>query len=349
MENNIELLYGQIRQTLLEARRKTYAAANFAMVECYWHIGRIIVEEEQQGADRADYGVQLLRELSIRLSAEFGEGFGLSNLKYMRQFFKTFPIGHALRDQLSWTHYRLLTRVENEQARLFYQNETITAQWSTRELERQINTFYYERLLASRDKKDMLQEQRETQQALQPEDLIKDPYVLEFLGLEKHEKISEKALEQAIIDKLQAFLLELGKGFAFVARQKRISTETKHFYIDLVFYNILLKCYVLIDLKIGELMHADIGQMDMYVRFYEDRVRSADDNPTIGIILCSEKDAAIARYSVLEDNRQLFASKYKLYLPSEEELARELQRELEQTKLEASLRQNTHTKPDKPA
>ncbi|TAK40822.1 MAG: DUF1016 domain-containing protein [Saprospiraceae bacterium] len=330
-------LYQRIRQLLLDARQKTYAAVNFAMVESYWQIGRMIVEKEQAGDDKAEYGAAVLRELSKRLSSEFGDGFGLTNLKYMRLFYKSFPIGHALRDQLTWTHYRLLTRVEKESARNFYLEEAIACQWSTRELERQINTFYYERLLASQDKKGMLLDQQAQSQQVKPKDLIKDPYVLEFLGLQQQPRLSEKKLEQALIDKLQAFLLELGKGFAFLARQKRITTDTKHFYIDLVFYNVLLKCYVLIDLKIGELTHGDIGQMDMYVRYYEDRMRIADDNPTIGIILCSEKDDAIVKYSVLEDNRQLFASKYMLYLPTVEELAEELRREVAQLRMEATL------------
>jgi predicted nuclease of restriction endonuclease-like (RecB) superfamily len=330
-------LYQRIRQLLLDARQKTYAAVNFAMVESYWQIGRMIVEVEQGGKERAEYGTGLIKELSRRLSSEFGTGFDVSNLKFMRLFYKAFQKGDALRHQLSWTHYRLLSRVGKENARNFYLEEAIACQWGTRELARQINTFYYERLLASQDKKGMLLDQQAQSQQVKPEDLIKDPYVLEFLGLQQQPRLSEKELEQALIDKLQAFLLELGKGFAFLARQKRITTDTKHFYIDLVFYNVLLKCYVLIDLKIGELTHGDIGQMDMYVRYYEDRMRIADDNPTIGIILCSEKDEAIVKYSVLEDNRQLFASKYMLYLPTEEELARELRREVEQVRMEATL------------
>ena len=337
MSNTFEPLYLNIRTVLVEARRRTYQAVNSAMVDSYWHIGRMIVEEEQGGKDRAAYGKQILAYLSNRLTAEFGEGFHQTNLKYMRLVYHAFPIRHSLRDELTWTHYRLLSKIENEQARLFYRDESVTSQWSTRQLARQIHSFYYERLLSSQQKKELIADTNADNEPLRPEDIIKDPYVLEFLNLGNVPKFSEKELETALIDKLQAFLLELGKGFAFVGRQKRIPTENKNFYIDLVFYNILLKCYVLIDLKLGELTHSDIGQMDMYVRYFEDKIRNSDDNPTIGIILCSEKDEAVVKYSVLEDNRQLFASKYKLYLPTEEELARELKREIAEMQMESHL------------
>jgi len=256
----------------------------------------------------------------------------------MRSFYQCFPIWNAVRSELTWTHYRILSRVENELARNFYISEAIECQWDTRLLQRQISTLYYERILSSRERKEMRSEESMGKTPLQPGDILKDPYILDFLGLKTYPKLSESNLEQALIDKLQEFLLELGKGFAFVARQKRIRAETKDRYIDLIFYNILLKCYVLIDLKVGELDYADIGQMDMYVRIYEDKVRGVDDSPTIGLILCTEKDAAVVRYSILEDNQQLFASKYKLYLPSEEELAAELMRELEQINLEKGLK-----------
>ena len=235
--------------------------------------------------------------------------------------------------ELTWTHYRILCRVENPLARNFYISEAIAGQWNTRQLQRQVNTLYYERILSSRDRKELREEEGMGKAPLQPEDILKDPYIFDFLGLKTYPKLSESDLEQTLIDKLQEFLLERGKGFAFVARQQRIRAETKDRYIDLVFYNILLKCYVLIDLKAGELDHADIGQMDMYVRMYEDKVRRSDDNPTIGLILY----ATVVLYSVLEESRQLFASKYKLYLPSEEELAAELERELAQISLEKSL------------
>lgn len=340
MSIEFEQLYARIRSALLEGRRQAYQAVNFALVETYWNIGRMIVEEEQGGKSRADYGKQILAFLSTRLTEEFGVGFDASNLRYMRLFYAAFPIRDALRHELTWTQYRLLSKVENERGRLFYRDEAIASQWSTRQLERQIHSFFYERLLSSQQKKEMMTESNASAAPFRPEDFIKDPYVPEFLDIPHSAKISEKELETVLIDRLQAFLLELGKGFAFVARQKRIPTENKNFYVDLVFYNILLKCYVLIDLKIGELEHADIGQMDMYVRYYEDRIRVNDDNPTIGIVLCSEKDAAVVRYSILEESRQLFASKYKLYLPTEEELARELKREMDEIWVEKKLFEN---------
>jgi predicted nuclease of restriction endonuclease-like (RecB) superfamily len=232
-----------------------------------------------------------------------------------------------VRSNLSWTHYRSLIRVENPKARQFYLEEAIANGWGTRALDRQINSLYYERLLSSNDRKAVVNEMQEKTTDIQAEDVLKDPYILEFLQLKENRKYLESELEEALIDKLQEFLLELGKGFAFVARQKRISTETKHFRIDLVFYNYLLKCFVLIDLKVEELTHEDIGQMDMYVRLYEDKYKAPDDNPTIGLILCTYKDHTVAKYSVLNENKQLFASRYKLYLPSEEELRQELERE----------------------
>lgn len=333
----IDSLYQQIRQILLEGRKRAAMAVNFATVESYWLVGQIIVEEEQGGEDRAAYGKYLLKELSKRLRSELGAGFDERNLRYMRSFYHCFPIWNAVRSELTWTHYRILSRVENELARNFYITEAIDCQWDTRSLQRQVNTLYYERILSSQQRKELRAEENAGKKPLQAEDILKDPYILDFLGLKTYPKLSETDLEEALISKLQEFLLELGKGFAFVARQKRIRTETKDRYIDLVFYNILLKCYVLIDLKAGELEHGDIAQMDMYARIYEDKVRGTDDNPTIGLILCTEKDATVVRYSILEESKQLFASKYKLYLPSEDELAAELMRELEQIKREKHL------------
>jgi predicted nuclease of restriction endonuclease-like (RecB) superfamily len=330
-------LYQNIRNILLDSRKRTSQAINFALVETYWHIGKMIVEEEQNGKARADYGKQILAFLSEKLTTEFGQGFDQSNLRHMRLFYNAFPIRDALRHELTWTHYRLLAKVENENARLFYRDEAIAAQWSTRQTERQIHSFYYERILSSQDRKQMLTETNDEAEKLQVRDIIKDPYVLDFLDIQVLPKLTEKDLETALINQLQAFLLELGKGFAFVARQKRIPTDNKNFYIDLVFYNILLKCYVLIDLKIGELSHNDIGQMDMYTRYFEDKIRGEDDNPTIGIILCSEKDEAVVKYSVLSESQQLFASKYMLYLPTEEELAQELKREIANFRIEKGL------------
>lgn len=329
--------YESVAALLRNAQTSAYRAVNFTMVEAYWNIGRMIVEEEQQGQERAEYGALLIRNLSVRLTDEFGKGFTETNLKYFRQFYITFPaatpleIRHALRGELRWTHYRLLLRVEKPDARAWYMNEAADQNWSTRALERQINSLYYERLLMSRDKSPVIEEMREKTAPLAPtpQDFIKDPYVLEFLGLKDNPHFREQELEQAIIDQLQAFMLELGKGFAFVARQQRISTETKDFFIDLVFYNYILKCFVLVDLKTGELTHQDIGQMDMYVRLFEDTVKGQDDNPTVGLILCTEKDHTVVKYSVLNESRQLFASKYRLYLPTEEELRAEIERERE--------------------
>ena len=321
--------YLKIKSILEEARHNAYRHVNFVMVQAYWNIGREIVEEEQKGKQRAEYGATIIEELSQKLTVEYGQGFNKTNLWYMKQFYLAFKNLHALRGELSWTHYRLLLKVEREEIRQFYLNECIQSNWSTRQLERQINSFYYERLLASKNKLPVKREAnaRAKKLAVSPEDQIKDPYVLEFLGLKEHPALKENELEHALIEKLQNFLLELGRGFSFVARQMRISTETQHFYIDLVFYNYLLKCFVIIDLKTGKLTHQDIGQMDMYVRMFEDKMKQPGDNPTIGIILCTEKDATVVKYSVLKDSRKLFASQYKLYLPSEKELKDEIERE----------------------
>ncbi len=319
--------YQSIRQIILESRQKIAQTINFAMVETYWLVGKHIVEEEQNGKHRAEYGKEQIKELAEKLTQEFGSGFDRSNLLRMKNFHLLFPIRDALRHELSWTHYRQLLRLENPKARAFYVEEAIINGWNTRVLNRQINSLYYERLLSSSDRKEVINEMREKTKELAPEDFLKDPYILEFVQLKDNKKYLESELEETLIDKLNEFLLELGKGFAFVARQKRISTETKHFYVDLVFYNYLLKCFVLIDLKVAELSHQDIGQMDMYVRLYEDKYKSEDDNPTIGLILCTDKDQTIVKYSVLNENKQLFASKYMLYLPTEEELKAELERE----------------------
>ncbi len=267
--------------------------------------------------------------MSERLIAEFGKGFDERNLWHMCRFYRTFPILNAVRTELCWTHYRTLLRVEDAKAREWYMAEAAAQNWSTRVLERQIGTLYYERLLASKDRHPVREEAEEKIAAMPstPRDFVRDPVLLEFLGLPNTGKLLESRLEEALIENLQAFLLELGKGFAFVARQQRLSTESKDFYLDLVFYNYLLKCFVLFDLKTDELTHQDIGQMDMYVRMYDELRRSPDDNPTVGIILCARKDASVVRFSILNGNEQLFASKYKLVLPSEAELRAELDRE----------------------
>ena len=330
MQNDpsLQTLIAQLRVLVADARSRALRAVDAIQVLTCWEIGRHIVEFEQGGASRAEYGKRLLPGLAESLTAEFGRGFDASNLRYMRQFYLMFPIRDALRHELSWTHYRTLLRVENEQARRWYMDETAAQNWSSRALERQIGTLYYERLLASRDRAPVEAEARANIATLNsPRELVRDPVVLEFLGLPEAGRVLESNLEQGLMNHLQGFLLELGKGFAFVARQQRVSTETKDFYVDLVFYNYLLKCFVLFELKSGELTHQDIGQMDMYVRMYDDLKRDEEDNPTVGIILCATRDASVVRYSVLHENEQLFASKYRLVLPSEEELRAELERD----------------------
>lgn len=329
VSNELPSLVHQLRELIQSARRQALRAVDTIQVCTCWEIGRHIIEFEQFGKNRAIYGSRLIANLAESLTIEFGRGFDERNLRHMRAFFLSFSIWNAVRTELSWTHYRTLLRVEDKQARQWYMNEAAAQNWSTRALDRQINTLYYERLLASKDRDPVRQEAANQIAALNhnPREFVRDPVLLEFLGLPETGRLLETDLEQALIDKLQSFLLELGKGFAFVARQMRISTETKDFYIDLVFYNYLLKCFVLFDLKTGELTHQDIGQMDMYVRMVDDLKRSPDDNPTVGIILCAAKDHSVVRYSVLHENQQLFASKYKLILPTEEELRAELEKE----------------------
>ena len=321
-----EKFYNEIKNILNMARNKVYKTANFAMVEAYWNIGKSIIEE-QGGNEKAEYGTGLLKELSKQMTQDFGKGFTVTNLKYMRQFYLMFPNGHALRDELSWTHYRLLIKVENDNAREFYMQEAVKSQWSTRQLERQINSFFYERLLSSKNNEQVAKEIQTLELAKKPEDVIRDPYVLEFLGLTPNDDFYESDLEQALITHLQKFLLELGRGFSFVARQKRITFDGRHFRIDLVFYNYILKCFILIDLKVGDLTHQDLGQMQMYVHYYERELMNEGDNPPIGIVLCADKSESVVKYTLPENETQIFASKYKLYLPSEEELLRELNQE----------------------
>ena len=336
----INSLYDTISQIIEEARNTVYRSANFTMVQAYWNIGKAIVEEEQNGQERAEYGKELIKKLAQKLSKEHGKSFSERNLWYMKQFYQQWANMNALRSELSWTHYRLLLRVENDQARQFYLQETIDCNWSTRTLERQIGNLYYDRMIMSKNTEVVKAEATEKQIPQEPQDIIKDPYVLEFLGLKDNTDFRESELEQAIIDKLHDFLLELGKGFAFVGRQYRLTTETgKHFYADLVFYNYILKCFLVIDLKAEPLTHQDIGQMDMYVRFFEDKVRQETDNPTIGLILCTEKDKTIVKYSLLNDNKQIFASKYMTYLPTEQELKKEIERERQQIEQEKKLNQ----------
>lgn len=322
-------LLSNLRAVIREARQQAFRAVDVVQVRTGWLVGRHIVEFEQGGAPRAAYGKGLLARLAEHLTAEFGTGFDASNLYKMSQFYRLFPNLDAVRLNLSWTHYRLLLRVDNATARSWYMNEAADQHWNTRALERQMGTLYYERLLASKDRRPIRDEAAEKLAALpvSPREFIRDPVLLEFLGLPGAGKLQESKLEDALIGNLQAFLIELGKGFAFVARQQRVSTESKDFYLDLVFYNYLLKCFVLFDLKTDELTHQDIGQMDMYVRMYDELRRGPEDNPTVGIILCARKDRSVVRYSVLRGHERLFASKYKLILPTEEELRAELVRE----------------------
>jgi predicted nuclease of restriction endonuclease-like (RecB) superfamily len=325
----IDSLLGELGELIRQARQKVLRAVDTIQVQTCWQIGRHIVEFEQEGAQRAGYGKQLLVLLAKDLTAQFGKGFDASNLRYMRLFYQAFPIRDALRHELSWTHYRRLLGVTNEKARHWYMDECANLNWSSRALDRQILTLYYERLLMSRDKADVIEEATTNIEALKcnPREFIRDPVMLEFLGLPSAGKVRESGLEQALIDHLQGFLLELGKGFSFVARQQRISTDGVDLYIDLVFYNYLLKCFVIIDLKRGKLSARDVGQMDMYVRMYDELMRSEGDKPTVGIILSAESNDSVARYSMLKGNEQLFASSYKTILPSEDELRAELNRE----------------------
>ena len=334
MDNALETsknhFYNNIKTILQQARNTAYKQVNFIMVEAYWHIGQQIVEEEQKGEDRAKYGSYLVKELSKKLTADFGKGFSKQSLWNMKQFYQSFPILSTLWRELSWSHYKLIIRLKDENARAWYMQEAVKANWSVRALERQIGTHYYERLLSSREKEPVKEEAQEKTKELQltPKDIIKDPYVLEFLDLKDNKSFRESDLESSLIDKIREFLLELGRGFAFVDRQKRIQTEHSDFYIDLVFYNYILKCFVIIDLKRGKLTHQDVGQMDMYVRMFDDLEKSEDDNPTIGIILCTEKDNTVVKYSVIDDNDNLFVSKYQMYLPTEEELRAEIERDV---------------------
>lgn len=336
--------YSQIVDLLQSARNQVVRTVNQTMVRTYFEIGKMLVEEEQGGEERAEYGKELLKGLSAVLSKEFGKGFSVTNLKQMRQFYVIYGIGQTLSDQsqkeqiqqilsaelisekasinfiLSWSHYLKLMRIDDANERKFYEIESAKNNWSVRELQRQFDSALYTRLVLSRNK-DKVKELSEKGLILeQPKDAIKDPYILEFLGLPEHSQYSESQLEQEIIDKLEHFLLELGNGFTFVARQKRISFDDSHFRIDLVFYNRILKCFVLIDLKIGELKHQDLGQMQMYVNYYDREIRLEEENKTIGIVLCRDKSESVVEYTLPEKNEHIFASKYKTVLPSKDEL-----------------------------
>jgi predicted nuclease of restriction endonuclease-like (RecB) superfamily len=316
----------RIEQLIEETKKRTVATINTAMVYTYYEIGRMIVEEEQKGKLRAEYGKAVLKELSIRLTNKFGKGFSVENLDRMRYFYKTYSKTNSstvltnLQFSLSWSHYLKLMRIDNPEERKFYEIEAIENNWSLRELQRQFDSSLYERLQLSRDKEGIKELSQKGQIIEKAEDVVKDPYILEFLGLQELPQYSESELEQRLIDNLQTFLLELGKGFTFVGRQVRFTFDEQHFRVDLVFYNRLLKAFVLIDLKRGTLKHQDLGQMQMYVNYYDRFVKMEDENPTIGILLCTDKSDAMVEITLPQDNNQIFASKYQTYLPSKEEL-----------------------------
>lgn len=326
--------YTQIVDLLQSARSKVVRTVNQTMVLTYFEIGRMIIEEEQDGKERADYGKQILKELSDVLTREFGKGFSVDNLENMRRFYLVYGKSETLSRiservisetssrnfDLSWSHYLKLIRIDDENERKFYEIEAYNNNWSVRELQRQFDSALYTRLVLSRNKEKVKELSEKGLVLEKPKDAIKDPYILEFIGLPEHLSYSESDLEQELIDKLEHFLLELGNGFTFVARQKRISFDDKHFRIDLVFYNRILKCFVLIDLKIGEIKHQDLGQMQMYVNYYDREVRLEDENKTIGIVLCKDKNESVVEYTLPENNEQIFASKYQTVLPSKEEL-----------------------------
>lgn len=346
-KNRNEIFLKQVSDILKTARKNVKTAVNLAMVYSYYEVGRMIVEEEQRGHSRADYGKYIIKELSEYLTQQFGKGFSVTNLKQMRQFYQIYEsdqIGQTLSDQfpnlpetqngrkffLSWSHYLKLMRINNIEERHFYEIEAARNDWSLSELKRQFDSALYERLLLSTDKDKVKQLSQKGQVSEKPGDVVKDPYVLEFLGLQELAEYSETELESRIINNLQTFLLELGTGFTFAGRQVRFTFEEEHFRVDLVFYNRLLRCFVLFDLKIGELKHQDIGQMQMYVHYYDRKVKLDDENATIGIILCKDKNQSIVEMTLPEDNSQIFASKYQTILPSKEELQKLLEEQIEE-------------------
>ena len=322
-------IYDEISNLLKEARKSIVSNINTTMTKTYFLIGKRIVEEEQNGNERAVYGENLIKTLSKRLTEEFGKGFSKTNLKQMKSFYIAYRKGQTVSDQfkLSWSHYLILMRMENIEERNFYEIESIQNNWSLRELRRQIDSALYERLVLSRDKEKVKELAFKGQVIEKPEDVVKDPYILEFLGLEEQSDYSENKLETEIINNLEKFLLELGKGFTFVGRQVRFTFDEKHFRVDLVFYNRILKCFVLIDLKIGEVTHQDLGQMQMYVNYYDRYVRLPDENKSIGIIICREKNDTLVKLTLPEDNNQIFASKYMTVLQSKEEFKKILDKE----------------------
>ncbi len=326
-------LYAQIQRVLQQARQRAKRSVNQVMVLAYWQIGQLIVQHEQGGQERALYGAKTLQRLAKRLQIEFGKGFSVPNLRNFRQFYQTFTedeIRYSTSSDLSWTHFRVLMRISDPVARQWYAREAVAQTWSVAALDRQISTLYYQRLLSSQDQEGVKAEARqaiERDTPPNPRDFIRDPYILEFLDAQPQADWYEKDMEQGLLDQLQKFLLELGKGFAFVARQRHLHIEGEDAFVDLVFYNYILKCFVLIELKVGKLSHQDVGQLDMYVRVFDEQIRQEGDNPTIGLILCSERNEAVARYSLLADSEKIFASRYQPWLPTEAELQVELARD----------------------
>ena len=314
-----------IRAIINTARSNAVRSVDFQRVQMYWHLGKRIFEEEQQGKQRADYGTYLIKNLAKQLEPEYGSGFSVRQLERCRQFYRLFPIASALRTQLNWMQYKLLIAIDDPDKREYYELEAVNNGWTGRELERQINSMLYERLLLSNDKEAVLAVARNERIPESPKEIIKDPMILEFLGLERKPAYYEKDLESAIISHIADFLLELGKGFSFVARQKRILIEDDEFFADLVFYNRLLRCFVVIELKTGKLTHQDLGQLQMYVNYYDRTERTDDENPTIGILLCTNKNDTAVKMSLPEDNSTILASEYKLYLPSTEQLIKEVE------------------------
>ena len=324
IETQIDTLYNDIRQIIESARNNAVRSVDFCRVQMYWHLGKRIFEEEQQGKKRADYGSYLIKNLAKRLEPEFGSGFGTRQLERARQFFRVYPIATTVRSQLNWSQYRMLIQISDPDKREYYELESVNNAWTARETERQINSMLYERLLMSNDKESVLAVARKERIPQSPAEVIKDPMVLEFLGLHREYSYYEKDLESAIISHLMDFLLEMGKGFSFVARQKRILLEDDEFFADLVFYNRLLRCHVIIELKTGELTHQDLGQLQMYVNYYDRMEKLPEENPTIGILLCTAKNNTVVRMTLPEGNKTILASQYQLYLPTTEQLIKEV-------------------------
>lgn len=324
---SMQSLIGEIKQIINDARAHAIRSVDFCRVQMYWAIGQRIVEKEQQGKERADYGTYLIKRLAQEIEPEYGSGFGERQLKFCRQFYKTYPKGNALRSQLNWSQYRMLIQISDPDKREYYELEAVNEGWTGRQLERQINSMLYERLLLSNDKESVLAVARKERTPETPQEIIKDPMVLEFLGLERKAAYYEKDLESAIISHIADFLLEMGKGFSFVARQKRLLLEDDEFFADLVFYNRLLRSFVVIEIKNHKITHQDLGQLQMYVNYYDRYEKQPDENPTIGILLCTEKNDTMVRLALPENNNTILASKYQLYLPTEEQLRTEIERQ----------------------